>query len=115
MRQSIGENSLMADADGTLWVYSTREEHICRYIVGGRCVREMVNLPQTSGASQNNAIRDMMDDKRGNIWIATDHKGLFVYDKKTGQITTMRHERERLLSLASDNVTCMTTDRDGTI
>ena len=57
----------------------------------------------------------MMDDKRGNIWIATDHKGLFVYDKKTGQITTMRHERERLLSLASDNVTCMTTDRDGTI
>ena len=115
MQQSMGEHSLLADADGTLWVYSTREEHICRYIVGGRCVREMVQLPQTSGASQNNAIRDMMDDHRGNIWIATDHKGLFAYNKKTGSITTMRHQHDRLLSLASDNATCLTTDRDGTI
>ena len=115
MQQSMGENSLMADADGTLWIYSTREEHICRYIVGGRCVKEMVNLPQTMGASQNNAIRDMIDDQRGNIWIATDQKGLFVYNKKNGNITTMRHQRDRLLSLASDNATCLAADRDGTI
>ena len=115
MQRSTGENCLMADADGTLWIYSTREELICRYIVGGRCVREMVSLPQTSGASQNNAIRDMMDDGRGNIWIATDHKGLFVYNKKNGDITTIRHQRDWLLSLASDNVTCLTADREGTI
>ena len=115
MEHSIGEHSLMADADGTLWIYSTREEHICRYIVGGRQVREMVSLPQTASASQNNAIRDMMDDGRGNIWIATDHKGLFVYNKNTGIVNAMRHEHDRLQSLASDNVTCLTTDRDGTI
>ena len=115
MQRSAGEHSLLADADGTLWIYSTREEHICRYIVGGRCVREMVNLPQTTGASQNNAIRDMMDDGRGNIWIATDHKGVFAYNKKTGVITGMRHERGNLLSIVSDNATCLTSDRDGTI
>ena len=115
MQKSIGETSLLADADGTLWIYSTREEYICRYIVGGRRVSEMVSLPHTSGASENNAIRDMMDDQRGNIWIATDHKGLFVYNKNTGAITSLRHQRERQLSLASDNVTCMTIDRDGTI
>ena len=115
MEHSIGENSLMADADGTLWIYSTREESICRYIVGGKCVKEMISLPHDTGASQNNAIRDMMDDRRGNIWIATDHRGLFAYNKKTEVITTMRHQRDRLLSLASDNVTCLATDRDGTI
>ena len=115
MQQSLGEHSLLADADGTLWIYSTREEYICRYIVGGRCVSEMVNLPHTKDASQNNAIRDMMDDHRGNIWIATDQKGLFFYNKNTGNITSLRHQRNRLLSLASDNVTCLTADRDGTI
>ena len=115
MEHAAGEHSMMADADGTLWIYSTREEHICRYIVGGRQVREMVSLPQTAFASQNNAIRDMMDDGRGNIWIATDHKGLFVYHKNTGIITAMRHEHNQLQSLASDNVTCLTTDQDGTI
>lgn len=115
MQESTGETSLLADADGTLWIYSTREEYICRYIVGGRRVSEMVSLPHTSGASQNNAIRDMMDDQRGNIWIATDHQGLFVYNKNTGAITSLRHHRSQLLSLASDNVTCMTIDREGTI
>ena len=115
MQHSMGEHSLMADADGTLWVYSTREEHICRYIVGGRCVKEMVQLPQTMEASQNNAIRHIMDDQRGNVWIATDQKGMFVYNKKTGNITTMRHQRDNLLSLASDNATCLAVDRDGTI
>ena len=103
--QQAGEPSLLADADGTLWIYSTREEHICRYIVGGRCVRNMVQLPQSQGASQNNAIRDMIDDHRGNIWIATDHRGLFVYNKKTGNITAMQQ----------GNVTCLTADHDGTI
>ena len=115
MEHSMGEHSMMADADGTLWIYSTREEHICRYIVGGRQVREMVSLPQTAFASQNNAIRDMMDDGRGNIWIATDHKGLFVYNKNTGIVSAMRHEHNQLQSIASDNVTCLTTDQDGTI
>ena len=115
MQQSIGEVSVMVDADGTLWIYSTREEHICRYIVGGRQVREMVSLPQTASASQNNAIRDMIDDGRGNIWIATDHKGLFIYNKNTGIVTAMHHEHNQLLSLASDNVTCLTADRDGTV
>ena len=115
MQKSIGETSLLADADGTLWIYSTREEYICRYIVGGRRVCEMINLPHTTGASQNNAIRDMMDDQRGNIWIATDHKGIFVYNKNTGAITSLRHQRTQQLSLASDNVTYMTIDREGTI
>ena len=115
MQHTMGEHSLLADTDGTLWVFSTREEHICRYIVGGRCVREMVDLPQSTGDSENNAIRDMMDDGRGNIWIATDHQGVFVYNKRTGVITSMRHQREKQLSLASDNATCLITDRDGTV
>ena len=115
MQQTIGENGVMADADGTLWIYSTREEYICRYIVGGRCVREMVSLPQTTRSSQNNAIRDMVDDGQGNIWIATDHKGLFAYNKNTGSVYSMRYQPDRPLSLASDNVTCLTVDRNGTI
>ena len=115
MENPMTEVYLLADTDGTLWVYSTREEYICRYIVGGRCVKEMVKLPPLAGASQNNAIRDMIDDHRGNIWIATDHRGLFVYNKNTGIITTISHQRNRLLSLASDNATCLEADAEGII
>ena len=105
LEQQAGDLRLMADADGTLWLYSKREEIVCRYLVGGRCIRETVNLPQTAGASDNNAIRDMIDDGKGIVWIATDHKGLFAYDKKTGTMTAR----------ASDNATCLANDRDGTL
>ncbi len=115
MGDAVDETCLMADADGTLWMYSTRDEQVWRYIVGGRRVMELVSLPGGTGGSQNNAIRDMMDDGRGRIWIATDHKGLFVYNKNTGAISSMRHDHDRLQSLASDNVTCLTIDRDGTV
>ena len=115
MENPMTETCLLADTDGTLWAYSTREDYICRYIVGGRCVKEMVALPSVAGTSQNNAIRDMIDDHRGNIWIATDHRGLFVYNKKTGSITNIRHQRDRLLSLASDNATCLEADDEGII
>ena len=115
MEQAMGDVRVMTDTDGTLWVYSTCEEHICRYIVGGRRVREIIHLPHAKEASQNNAIRDILDDGRGNIWIATDHKGLFVYNKSTGIVTNMRHENDRLRSLTSDNVNCLAIDRDGTV
>ena len=115
MEDSLAEIGLLADNDGTLWTYSTRQERICRYVLGGRSVKEMAPLPLAPGASQNNAIRDMLDDGRGRIWIATDHRGLFAYDKRTGTITAMRHQREELLSLASDNATCLEVDGEGTI
>ena len=105
MERQAGDLRLMADTDGTLWIYSKREEIVCRYLVGGRMVSEMVSLPQTAGASANNAIRDMIDDGMGTIWIATDHKGLFAYDKKTGILS----------SHPSLNATCLATDRDGTL
>ena len=106
---------VITDADGTLWIYSTQREQLCRYSVGGRNVKEMVRLPEMANASQNNAIRDVADDRLGHIWIATDHGGVMVYNKKTGDITPLRHHREQLLSLSSDNATCLTIDGEGTV
>ena len=106
---------VVTDADATLWIYSTQSDYLCRYSVGGKIISEMVTLPKTSGASQNNAIRDVVDDHHGNIWIATDHEGIFVFNKKTENITNITHKRDRLFSLASDNVTCLEVDDDGTV
>lgn len=106
---------LFADADGTLWVYSTTRELLCRYSVGGKRVKEMVGLPRMEGWSQSDAIRDVVDDRMGNIWIATDHEGLFVYNKKTEEIVNLRHQRNMSLSLPSDNATCLQCDGQGTV
>ena len=106
---------VVTDADGTLWIYSMQSDFLCKYSVGGKIISEMVRLPMSSGGSQNNAIRDVMDDRQGNIWIATDHEGVFVYNKKTENITNLAHKRNALFSLASDNVTCVEVDPDGLV
>ncbi len=99
------------DGDHSVWVFSIIDEKICRYSVGGKIVKEMVVIdhsPLTTDQSLNNAIRDMMDDGRGNVWIATDHRGIFIYDKQTGAMT-------HISQLSSSNVISLVRDRQGTI
>ncbi len=112
---SVEDIRVVTDADATLWVFSIQSDYICRYSVGGKITGEMVKLPEISGASKNNAIRDVIDDRQGNIWIATDHEGVFVYNKKTESITNITYKRDRLFSLASDNITCLEVDENGTL
>lgn len=111
------------DTDRTLWVFSIIDECICRYSVGGKIIKEMLRLPsEGTDESKNNAIRDMMDDGQGNVWIATDHKGIFIYHKPTGEITHIEGARSKgqgasipSQSLSSNNVISLAKDRQGTV
>ncbi len=103
------------DRDETVWIYSILTDMVCRYRVGGKFVREIVPLVPEGKASDNNAIRDMLDDGKGNVWIATDHSGIFVYRKQNESITNIHHDRTSIHSLSSDNVTSLICDRQGTI
>ena len=104
------------DSDRSIWVFSIIDEKICRYSMGGKTVREMIALPQgDTFDSRNNAIRDMMDDGRGNVWIATDHKGLFVYNKPTGEMTQIVSQPHGRSQLSSNNVISLAIDHQGTV
>ena len=57
----------------------------------------------------------MMDDGRGNVWIATDHKGIFVYHKPTGEMTQITSLPNGHSQLSSNNVISLTIDKQGTV
>lgn len=103
------------DRDETVWIYSILTDMVCRYRVGGKVVKEIVPLVPEGKFSDNNAIRDILDDGKGNVWIATDHAGIFVYRKQNESITNIHHDRTSIHSLSSDNVTSLICDRQGTI
>lgn len=103
------------DRDETVWIYSILTDMVCRYRVGGKVVKEIVPLVPEGKSSDNNAIRDMLDDGKGNVWIATDHSGIFVYRKQNESITNIHHDRTSIHSLSSDNATSLVCDRQGTI
>lgn len=104
------------DADRSLWVYSYVDENICRYTMGGKIVKEMIDLSNDELSElHNNAIRDMIDDGRGNLWIATDHKGLIIYEKSTGKRSFVYRKHNTTGELLSNNVISLAIDKQGTI
>ena len=116
MRREDNIYGSFIDSDRSIWVFSIIDEKICRYTMGGKTVKEMITLPQSDTFnSRNNAIRDMMDDGRGNVWIATDHKGIFVYHKPTGEMTQITSLPNGHSQLSSNNVISLTIDKQGTV
>lgn len=116
-----GHLRIYIDSDGLLWIYSMVSEHMCYMPSLGNNAATVFTLPQEliaakqSGASESNAIRRIFDDGQGKIWIATDHCGIFLFDKSNGHFENLRHHAGDISSIASDNVTSITTDKQGTI
>jgi len=106
--------STFIDNERTVWIYSIVNDMLCKYSVGGKVVSEYIKLGGTDHNSANNAIRDMLDDGNGNIWIATDHDGVFIYNKQTENVRNISHKIDAN-SISSDNVTCMKMDSQGTV
>ncbi|KOS08344.1 histidine kinase [Flavobacterium akiainvivens] len=65
--------------------------------------------------AESNIVLDVIDDENGNLWIGTDHKGLFIYNTNDGTITNITHSRNVNTSIAANNVPCLYKDNTGTI
>ena len=102
------------DRENTIWVYSTMNEDIFHLRADGT-VLHPIKLDSSGSDSHSNSIRSVIDDEMGHIWIATDHKGVFIYTKHTGEVTNIVSKQNAWGSLASNNVTCLYKDHMGTI
>ena len=114
-----GHLRIYTDNDGLIWVFSMVSEHICYFPSSDVQQQTMFHLPENTHSdmahSKSNAIRAIFDDTRGKIWIATDHNGIFVFDRFETEFRNLRHSEKDESSISSDNVACLTTDQHGTI
>lgn len=62
-----------------------------------------------------NIVLDVIDDENGNLWIGTDHKGLFIYNTDDGHTTNITHNKNNNNSISANNVPCLYKDDTGTI
>ncbi|MEM6802390.1 MAG: two-component regulator propeller domain-containing protein [Bacteroidota bacterium] len=75
----LGRKCILVDNAGKLWVGT--QGGVFRYMpsadsTGGKCFSLFQLIPKIE-------IKDMMEDKEGNIWFATKDQGIFRYDGKT--------------------------------
>lgn len=110
-----GRNMPYVDNDGEFW-FSNRENHgIWRYSPRSNKWVEYNNSASSEVKVPDVMIRNIVQDKQGIIWIATDHGGVVLYDKKTGKTIDLRRNHNDYYSILDDATTCVFCDRDGTM
>lgn len=71
--------------------------------------------PTDSTTISGNVIRGLIEDKYGNIWIATNHYGVNVFNRKTEKFTRFLHNPHNVNSISNNNITCLAKDSTGSI
>jgi signal transduction histidine kinase/ligand-binding sensor domain-containing protein/CheY-like chemotaxis protein len=63
----------------------------------------------------SNSIDALLEDRQGNIWIATDGGGLNVYDPKKNQFTYHIHQKNNRNSMCDNTILALYEDKKGNI
>ena len=58
-------------------------------------------------------VRDIVQDLNGKVWIGTDHGGVNIYDKKTGQIEVLLNDPNNPNSISQNSVISLFADETG--
>jgi len=103
---------IFADSGGGLWLYSGKSEYV--YFGRTNSSQWQKIYLNSSIKSQNNII-SIVEGHNGQIWIATDHKGLFLYDKSTSLLKNITSNSLSQTSIASNFVTSILIDNSGTL
>lgn len=101
--------SLLEDRNGVLWVGS--ESGLDR-LKPAEDRFTHVDFRE-SDASRSAAVRALVEDRYGYIWVATDGSGLVRFEPETGKATSYRHTPGDPEALSTDHLRALCEDRDG--
>jgi ligand-binding sensor domain-containing protein len=104
---------IVIDSEGEVWMYSDRNHGCFRFNPQSG---KITDYNTSSPVSLNsNIVRKIVEDEHGLLWIATDHGGVNILNKKDQSITYLLHDDDDDRSLSQSNVNSMYKDRDGII
>lgn len=104
--------SIYIDSDDEVWVYAAGQPYgIFRIIPAtGKTIH------YTEGAGLGSPlVSSVTEERKGTVWISTDHGGIDVLDKATGSFTSLTNNRDDEYSLAQNSVNFLYRDVDGII
>jgi signal transduction histidine kinase/ligand-binding sensor domain-containing protein/DNA-binding response OmpR family regulator len=113
-----GENTssnIYIDSDDDIWVWApgqpfgafrikANENSINHYAAGASTFRLNSNL-----------VSSIVEETNGLIWIASDHGGINVIDKRKGQISSLVNNRDDRFSLCQNSVNSVYCDNQGIV
>ena len=97
---------IFVDSHKNIWLYSMVNNNVV-------CSSDRKNWKLFP--SINTSIKAISEDKNGNLWIATDHKGLFRYRLSDGNIINIKRTEGYSSEINSNNITSILADNQGSL
>lgn len=106
--------SLYIDNDDDLWIHDSDASGVFNFKTGSQ---EFVALNTVSNPIRlnSNIIRRIVQDSKGLIWVATDHGGINIIDKKKESVQYLLNNVDNAKSLSQNSINSMYKDDDGII
>lgn len=98
------------DFSSQLWVYAPHSADVKCYSLTENNWIDFA--ARTELSRERTMITTITDDGKGNIWIGTDGRGIFIcpYDKEKGKVTRLFKDVDKLYSLPDNHVTYIYKD-----
>lgn len=114
---NIRESSLSICSNDVLSLYKDRKGDIYVGTTWGLCKynKDQDNFETLNFVGTMTSVSDLLEDKSGYLWIATNSSGVFRYNLKSREWKHYSHEDENLNSLTSNSIIRIFEDSNGTI
>lgn len=102
---------LYVDSMGELWIYMNPENYKGLYHYKPK-TKEWDHFTTTSSpvSLTSSLIRDVEEDKNGDIWIATDHGGINILNRHKKTVQVIKNDPFDGRSLSQNSVICLYKD-----
>ena len=105
--------SLVLDSKNRIWIGSDKGLDTLDPVSGE--ITHLQNAPQHSYWVHNAAVRCIMEDQSGIIWISSAFGGVSKYDPNMERFTLLQSQKNNPQSLGSNDVTGITETGDGVL
>jgi signal transduction histidine kinase/ligand-binding sensor domain-containing protein/DNA-binding response OmpR family regulator len=96
--------SIMVDSDGDLWLYALDVNMGVYYLNPQKNILTHINRSSTGARLNADVINNVYQADDGLIWIATDHGGINLLNKKEFKVTYLLNREDDAKSLSQNSV-----------
>jgi signal transduction histidine kinase/ligand-binding sensor domain-containing protein/DNA-binding response OmpR family regulator len=107
--------SLFMDSEGDGWIFSP-------FLTMGAFLVERISGEVTHYTARgvapklnNGLVKTIMEFKEGQIWLGTDHGGINIVDKQSGNVSFLMHDPDDPKSLSHNAIYDLYQDEKGTV
>lgn len=110
-----GDLRLFVDAQDKLWIYNYSVPKGVVYL--NPKTQVMLSINKDSGAIRlnTNLVNGIVQDHKGIIWVATDHGGVNLIDKKNFNIRYLLNKEDDSKTIGQNSIITIYKDRDNII